>query len=101
MFRVVFDPVVTCHTRIALLYTADRLMDLLFLFQSPFGNALLQPPQVRQQFSFMGYADRSILTLATLAAAEDVNLVPLLPALDLDPGLFLKWIPCCWFANHL
>src|SRR6059036_3664046 len=68
-------------------------MNLVFLFEASLLHALLKLGQVSDQFCFVCLSNGSVLFLTAFTAAENVDDISVLLALDLNTRLFLKWIP--------
>src|SRR5207244_9519309 len=79
---IVGDLIITRHARIALLQSADRPLDFVFLFQPAVGDALLTLLEIGAQFRFLLFSNGAVFVFTPVAAAQDVNHAILLLALN-------------------
>src|SRR5436305_3945564 len=85
------EPVIPSHTGIALLQTANGLIDLR-LRDPLLGDSRLEPTEIGQQAFLLLLANRLIFGLASFASTQNVELVGGFESLDPNPRLFLRRI---------
>ena len=98
--RVVGEIEVSRDTRVALLQSPDRLIDLVGLDESSVCDAPRQAVYIGTQAAFLFGADCAILGDALFAAAQHIGLFAITTGLDLDHGLLLTRIARRRLAQH-
>ena len=87
--RVVRDPVVARDPGMALLEAPNPLMDLRRILQLPLRDPPAQSFEILQEPLLMRLSDRPIFLFPPFTQTQNVDVVALLPALDLHPRLVL------------
>src|SRR5262245_10872970 len=91
VFVIAHQPVAG-HARVALFEPAKGLMDLGGMLEPSGVDALFQPDQVGHQALLLLESDGLIFGFSAFAAAQHVEMLSGLGALDPDPGLLLPRI---------